>query len=83
MKLNRTKNPKNKLMMKKEIRHFILVTLMKMMVFIVCAHFYCEYIISKDFPGILQLAATLFMIAIMIVIADSVINSINKLRNKN
>ena len=82
MKQNKTKNPKNKLMMKKEIRHFILVTLMKIMLFMVCMHFYGEYIISRDFPGILQLLATLLILAIMAFLFDSVLSSFFKLKNK-
>lgn len=68
--------------MKKEIRHFILVTLMKMMVFMVCMHFYGEYIISRDFPGALQLLATLLILAIFAFLGDSVLTSFLKLKNK-
>lgn len=68
--------------MKKEIRHFILVTLMKMMVFMVCMHFYGEYIISRNFPGALQLLATLLIIAIFAFLGDSVLTSFLKLKNK-
>lgn len=83
MKQNKVKNLKNKLMMKKEIRNFILTTIMKMMVFMVCMHFYGEYIISRDFPGALQLVATLLIIAIFAFLGDSVLTSFLKLKNKN
>lgn len=68
--------------MKKEIRHFILVTLMKMMLFMVCMHFYGEYIISRNFPGALQLLATLLILAIFAFLGDSVLTSFLKLKNK-
>ena len=83
MKQNKTKNLKNRLMMKKEIRNFILTTIIKMMVFMVCMHFYGEYIISRDFPGALQIVATLLIIAIFAFLGDSVLTSFLKLKNKN
>jgi hypothetical protein len=69
--------------MKKEIRNFILTTIMKMMVFMVCMHFYGEYIISRDIPGALQLLATLLILTIFAFLGDSVLNSFLKLKNKN
>lgn len=83
MKQNKVKNLKNKLMMKKEIRNFILTTIMKMMVFMVCMHFYGEYIISRDFPRALQLLATLLIITIFAFLGESVLSSFLKLKNKN
>ena len=68
--------------MKKEIKHFILVTLMKIMFFMVCMHFYGEYIISREVPGALQLLATLLIIAIFAFTGESVLSSFLKLKNK-
>jgi hypothetical protein len=68
--------------MKKEIRNFILLLLVKLFLFSILLNLYGEYIISRNISGFLQIMSTFLMIAIFIVLLESIGKSIIKLKNK-
>lgn len=68
--------------MKKEIRNFILLLLVKLFLFSIILNLYGEYIISRNISGFIQIMTTFLMFAIFIVLLESIGKSIIKLKNK-
>lgn len=68
--------------MKKEIRNFILLLLVKLFLFSIILNLYGEYIISRNISGFIQIMSTFLMFAIFIVLLESIGKSIIKLKNK-
>lgn len=68
--------------MKKEIRNFILLLLVKLFLFSIILNLYGEYVISRNISGFIQIMSTFLMFAIFIVLLESIGKSIIKLKNK-